>query len=445
MTNPQHTLAFLAFLAVFAVACPVRAQPIPQYLGLAGEDLTSLSIYGHVVAVGTDGNGVYYQADANPTPADWNHVALDSLSIETVYAHKSGPLGWAIAAGIKRRDVESRAHVPLVYCSHLGQPFVPRAHGIDSTATQVVALTGFPDPTICGETYAAVDRSVYLRPFGDTTWTPVFEASQEGSIATVVARPQYPGVVVAGGADGFAGHLLVRSTDYGKNWKDISPVQPILSVDFGGETGATIFAGSFGSLHRSKDAGETWDSPLVDANATTYSHMLYDPGHSAVYAAVSQPGTPAQVRYSLDNGDSWLTYDPGVASEIVGMAFGEGTRWLYYATADDGLFRIERTAISVGVDDSGSDAVAVAGPILRPAYPNPFSTRTTLPYTTNRGVVHISIYDALGRVVAHWTRTHASAGQGTVDWYAPDAADGLYLVRVQTERGRATSTIVKRR
>ena len=201
---------FILFSA-FVGAIPTfsSGQAVIENLGLDGRQATSISTYGSIVAVGTDGHGVYWQSDTQLADSGWAHIELDSLSVLAVYAHKSGPIGWAISAGIESPEPGT----PLIYCSYLGGAFTPNGYGIlDSLTSRITSISGFPDPTKCGETYAAGDRVLYQRDFGDSTWTPVYEATIEGNIQTVAARPQYPGVVMAGGADGFAGHLLVKST-----------------------------------------------------------------------------------------------------------------------------------------------------------------------------------------------------------------------------------------
>ncbi len=127
-------------------------QETLEFLDLQEKYITSLSLNDGLIAVGTNRNGVYWQMEYMPSDTGWNHIELDSQSVQTVYAHKSGPIGWAISAGVVPYPVDSA----FIYCSFLGGEFVANSMGIpDSLTIGVSELDGFPDPTICGETYAA--------------------------------------------------------------------------------------------------------------------------------------------------------------------------------------------------------------------------------------------------------------------------------------------------
>ena len=232
----MYIATILLFISITArVSFP--QEPI-EFLGLNNEKITSLSLYSGVIAVGTDRNGVFWQSESLLTDTSWIHIELDSQSVQTVYAHKSGPVGWAISVGVAPDIVDSA----FVYCSFMGGKFIPNSVGImDSLTDKVSELDGFADPTICGETYAAGGKALYRRGFTGSAWTPVYTTSIEGYIQTVKVKEQYPGVVLAGGAEGFAGFLLIKSTDYGENWSDISPPGTIYSIDFAGESAETIF------------------------------------------------------------------------------------------------------------------------------------------------------------------------------------------------------------
>lgn len=84
----------------------------------------------------------------------------------------------------------------------------------DSIAMTVHQLDGYPDPSICGETYAATRGALYRRNFTDSTWVPIYIASGEGNVWTVKVHEKYPGVVMTGGAEGITGILLLKSLDY---------------------------------------------------------------------------------------------------------------------------------------------------------------------------------------------------------------------------------------
>ena len=85
---------------------------------------------------------------------------------------------------------------------------------------------------------------------------------------------------------------------------------------------------------------------------------------------------------------------------------------------------------------------------LRPSYPNPFRTATTVEYTLPAAQsVRLAVYDVLGRRVAVLHDGRRSAGFHQVQWHGRDAqgrpvASGAYLVRLQAESVVDTRRVV---
>jgi hypothetical protein len=435
---PTRQLAFLGVALLYAtLAVQSFGQEAVEHLGLDQKQATSISLYGGVIAVGTDGNGVYWQAAFTPTDSGWTHIPLDSQSVQTVYAHKSGPIGWAIGAGVAPQKPNS----PFIYCSFMGGAFVAQSHGIDNSVTsRITSLDGFPDPTICGETYAAGDRALYRRTFGDSTWRPIFDTTIEGNIQTVVAREEYPGVVIAGGAEGFAGHLLQKSTDFGDRWEDVSPIATVYSVDFAGLEAEVIFAATGERIHRSTNGGSTWDVVLNGLGNYFLNHVLYDPVSTSVFASAIVVNDTPILFFSTDNGERWEPFSLPVNGNVVDLEFGAGADWIYFVTRDEGVFRIERKLISVGVDQN-HDVPGTA--YLDQNFPNPFAGSTTIRYTVSEPTtVQLEIYSVLGKRVATWRKQRLTVGSHTVTWDASESASGVYLYTIRTPSGSHTQKLM---
>ncbi len=417
-------------IAVAVLLAPPRsaeAQDGLQYLGLGDKRATSISLYGGVVAVGTDGNGVMWRIEDTSGDTTWNQIALDSLTVETVYAHKSGPIGWAIGAGVST----DKSGTPLIYCSQMGGEFESRSHGIaDSLTSRITSMAGFPDPTICGETYAAGDRALYRRPFGDTTWSIVFGATVEGNVLVVAAKESAPGVVLAGGAEGFAGHLLIKSTDFGETWSDVSPLHAVNSVDFAGEEADIIFVTTYDHVRRSTDGGASWVPVFAAPPNEILTHVLYDSVSATVYVAGRRSDGKPVIFSSRDGGTNWQSFPLSLTGPVEDMRFGEGTRWIYFVTRSNGAYRLDTAAIPTGVRELTTSTVEVE---LQQNFPNPVTNSTTIAYSVSRpSVVTISVHDLLGRSLASWTKQHVTPGRYGVTWSRDDAASGVYLYRAST-------------
>ncbi len=392
------------------------AQEAIEHLGLSSKNITSLSVNYGIIAAGTDREGVYWQQEFSPSSSGWTNAGLDTLVIRAVYAHKSGPIGWAISAGVYPDEKGD----PFIYCSYMGGAFEARSHGIDNALTTGIdEIDGFPDMTICGETYAAGGRGLYLRNFADTTWKPVYTAGHDGHVQTVKVRTEYPGVVLAGGGEGFAGFLLVKSVDFGQTWKNISPPTTVQSVDFSGTNADVIFAAGTSTIHRSMDGGANWSIVWSGDRAHFLAEIAYDPGSGYVYAAGSAaaPNTTGLLLVSTDQGTSWRSVAPAVGP-VVGLALSAD--WTYFATVNDGVFRFRKTA--VGTESPAPDDYA-----LHQNYPNPTSGVTTIRYSLSHpGSTTLAVYDILGKEVAKLVSGRQPAGEFEVVLDATALPAGLY-------------------
>ena len=124
-------IIYFLLLSSFIFYSQVRVE----YLGLKDKSITTLRINYGITAVGTDGNGVYWSGYETPDSVIWNHIPLQGKNIRTVYPHKSGPLGWAIGAGIRPEIGDTN----FVYCSYLGGDFKSISSGIDPEYTYEIS------------------------------------------------------------------------------------------------------------------------------------------------------------------------------------------------------------------------------------------------------------------------------------------------------------------
>jgi hypothetical protein len=86
---------------------------------------------------------------------------------------------------------------------------------------------------------------------------------------------------------------------------------------------------------------------------------------------------------------------------------------------------------------------------LRPGRPNPFNPATTISYTVDRPMhVRLAVYDPSGRLVAVLVDAATEPGEvHEATWRGLDAegravSSGVYFVRMETERGSETATVI---
>jgi hypothetical protein len=400
-----------------------------ENLGLANQNITCLGIYNDIIAVGTQDHGVYYQD--SPIGMNWIHLGLDSAEVHTVYPHKSGPLGWAIGAGLK----PDSSYPHFVYCSFVGEPFEPKDSGIsDSLAVLIEQLDGFPDPTICGETYAAAGGALYRRYFSDTVWTPVYTASWEGYIQTVKVHEEFPGLVLAGGAEGFTGALLMKSFDYGETWEWISPPGFVKDVDFYGDSARIIFAATSGQVFLSLDSGQLWDIVFDGGGWFSITNVIFIPPTTVYIAGGDGLDTSSAVLfYSQDLGSNWQQISLSMPGPIIDLE-SQFNDWIYFATPFNGIFRFRTVPVTLKKDQKTSFPGDFQ---LSQNYPNPFNPDTkitfNLPYT---GEVTLDIYNMLGQKMFTVCHDNLTAGRHSFRWDGRDKSgqevpSGVYFYRLK--------------
>lgn len=92
--------------------------------------------------------------------------------------------------------------------------------------------------------------------------------------------------------------------------------------------------------------------------------------------------------------------------------------------------------IQTGVDELLSNNSGQNG--LGQNYPNPFSTKTTIPYQLKEATdVLLTVYDLFGRKVAVLVNEHQEAGYYSIDWFIKDGeekqlSNGLYMYQLMT-------------
>lgn len=167
------------------------------------------------------------------------------------------------------------------------------------------------------------------------------------------------------------------------------------------------------------------DDVFIDSDAAT--QIALDAGGQAFIDRFN----PDQIRTVISGGNQhWLlpSYDPVQFWNI---------RFVGVSTTSTEAF-----AIRVDMTDGTVVNVATEAPsevprqtTLASNYPNPFRTRTTIPFhLTEAGTVTLSIYTLLGkRVSTPLADQTLPAGSHEITWEADKLASGIYLYRLETE------------
>ncbi len=142
---------------------------------------------------------------------------------------------------------------------------------------------------------------------------------------------------------------------------------------------------------------------------------------------------PVEVLVHTAAGDTLLHYDIhdnpqrdtfALAGEPTGIQFDPG-KWI-----------LSKHNVTSGIENAIDPGTRVGRPTLHAVSPNPVGrgarVRFSLPYERD---ARLAVYDASGRVAAVLFDGRASAGHHDVAWDRDGLASGVYLLRLETDRG----------
>ncbi len=414
---------------VAVMLSPLSGQPDIEFLGLAGKSITDMATYGATIVVGTERDGIYYTDTFQLPDTSWINLGLEGEYVSAVYPHKSGPFGWGITAGL----FPALDDPNYIYCNFMTEEFFSNSVGIsDSLAVGVYSLAGFPDPTICGEKYAATGGALYRQAFGDTLWEPVYtSASAEGwGIRAVRTKENVGGLVMVGGSEGYTGVLLMKSLDYGDTWDHLYPPSPVLAfafdMDSTGLDVGHIFVTDGEIIRRSLDGGLTWEAVFTEEYVHTFQSILYDAHTGYVFVAGSLGSVDTgHMLFSQDLGDSWQAVPVDALSTIVALAL-PGDGYLYFAATYSGVYRFAFSDLAIQKTMTIPSKFA-----LYPSYPNPFNSSTIIPFDLPwETTVSLKVYDVLGREVTRLVEDRMRAGSYSTIWNSGTVPSGIYIARL---------------
>ena len=131
--------------------------------------------------------------------------------------------------------------------------------------------------------------------------------------------------------------------------------------------------------------------------------------------------------YRSEDGLSWTGYDLVFPTDRIYSVEVDSRGFVYVGTDGAGLYRSSRP---LAVATEPADAVAENG--IGSAYPNPFSTSTTITYSLEQtSRVRLDVFDMLGRNVQTLAEGVQTNGSHTVRWDAGGLSNGAYLIRLR--------------
>lgn len=195
------------------------------------------------------GDGLYKSTDAGKT---WTHMGLkETRHISDVYVHPNNP--------------------DKVYVAAQGNPWGPNE-----------------------------ERGVYLSEDGGVSWEKILYVNQDSGVVDMTVDPNNPDFMMVATWEfwrkpwvvhsGGPGSKIYKTTDGGKNWKEINKGLPVLKGKMGVDISpanpnivyiAIDALGDKAGVYRSEDAGESFKQMTNDATTYArswyYMHIIADP------------------------------------------------------------------------------------------------------------------------------------------------------------------------
>ncbi|HRK20370.1 MAG TPA: hypothetical protein PLX06_01085 [Fimbriimonadaceae bacterium] len=214
---------------------------------------------------------------------------------------------------------------------------------------------------------ATADGGVMLSINGGTTWTPLFDKENAGSIGDIAISHSNPDVIWVGTGENTStrsahyGDGVYKSTDGGKTWTNmglkeskrigqivIDPKNP--DIVYVASMGYLYKGGGDKGVYKTTDGGKTWEQILKGENEFTgFIDIAMDPKDSRVLFAAShdrlrrawnirENGPGAAIYKSTDAGKTWTKLDAGLpkGNDVgrIGLAIHPKNNQFVYAFFD---------------------------------------------------------------------------------------------------------------
>ena len=180
-------------------------------------------------------------------------------------------------------------------------------------------------------------------------------------------------------------------------------------------------------LLKTTNGGTTWDSVHTGAPYSFSKIQFVDSENGYIAGGNISNG---MILHTSDGGQTWNPQNTGNAKFLYSLHFTDADTG--YAVGYDGTI-IHTTTGGMGIAEYAKDDVTTKRTFIRSA-PNPFIRQTKLTYNLiEPSSVRLSVYDALGELIAVIYDSYQAAGAHTVTWEAQDQtgallANGVYYV-----------------
>jgi Secretion system C-terminal sorting domain len=229
----------------------------------------------------------------------------------------------------------------------------------------------------------------------------------------------------------------MKTTNGGINWS-FQPVAYGYSIFFlDANTG--YISGAGGSLYKTTNCGNNWNSLVSNTNINLYSIQFINPGTGYAVGG-EQIFTDNAVLKTTDGGSSWHSQVLPTRIPLYSLFF-TGSNTGYVGGVNGTILKTTTGGNPIFINPISSQIPQFF--FLHQNYPNPFNPVTKikfdLPKSSN---TKIMIYDVLGRLVTTLVNENLKPGSFEVEWDGSWYASGVYFYSLVSEEFVETRKMV---
>ncbi len=312
------------------------------------------------------------------------------------------------------------------------------------------------DPNNPQVMYYGPDNSTLFRStnFG-ITWNPV-GTKQFGFVCSIIVLNTNSNTIIVGSADYGVQRVshVTRSTDYGVTWavvdsniqiKNSQPpeVPALINPRLTNILYCAQYEGDFGGVKRSFDNGATWGYINLDDAAWSFDVSRDDP-NVFMYGAWA------------GSNEEYITFDHGIHFDDLPVPpnGNSGNFASYYYNRNTLLIQQPLGFYKLHIELSnpiGITPISTQVPkqfSLSQNYPNPFNPTTKIKFSVplvgngRDRSVQLTIYNALGQVVAVLVNEKLNPGTYEVNWDAANYPSGVYFYKLEAGSNSETKKMI---